>query len=54
LGGVIHHSSKEEEMRRFTNRHFALRMSLVASFILVLAAVLPLVALAGNGDPLGA
>ncbi len=40
-------------MRRFTSKHFALRMSLVASFILVLAAVLPLVALAGGGDPTG-
>jgi hypothetical protein len=53
LGGVINHSSEEDTMRRFTNKHFALRMSLVASFILVLAAVLPLVALAGQGDPSG-
>jgi hypothetical protein len=28
-------------------------MSLAVSFILVLAAIVPLVALAGNGDPLG-
>ena len=41
-------------MRRFISQHVAVRMSLAVSFILVLAAVLPLVAMAGNGDPLGA
>ena len=40
-------------MRRFVSNSFSLRMSLVASFILVLAAVLPLVALAGQGNPGG-
>jgi len=40
-------------MRRNISHRFALRLSLVTSFMLVLAAVLPLVALAGNGDPLG-
>jgi len=40
-------------MRRFINQHVALRMSLAVSFILVLAAIVPLVALAGNGDPSG-
>lgn len=40
-------------MRRNILHSFGLRVSLVTSFMLVLAAVLPLVALAGNGDPLG-
>jgi hypothetical protein len=40
-------------MRRFISQHVAVRMSLAVSFILVLAAIVPLVALAGNGDPLG-
>jgi hypothetical protein len=40
-------------MRRFTSHRFAVRLSLVTTFMLVLAAVLPLVAMASNGDPLG-
>ena len=40
-------------MRRFISQHVAVRMSLAVSFILVLAAIVPLVALAGNGDPTG-
>jgi len=40
-------------MRRIAHRSFALRVSLLTAFIVVLAAVLPLVALAGTGDPTG-
>ena len=40
-------------MRRNILHRFTFRLSLVTSFMLVLAAVLPLVALAGSGDPLG-
>jgi hypothetical protein len=40
-------------MRRITHSCFAVRISMLTAFILVLAAVLPLVALAGTGDPLG-
>jgi hypothetical protein len=40
-------------MRRITQSSFALRVSLLTAFIVVIAAVLPLVALAGTGDPLG-
>jgi hypothetical protein len=40
-------------MRRIKESSFALRVSLLTAFIVVIAAVLPLVALAGTGDPLG-
>lgn len=40
-------------MRRITHSSFALRVSLLTAFIVVLAALLPLVALAGTGDPTG-
>ena len=40
-------------MRRITTHRFALRLLFLTSLMFVLAAVLPLVAFAGNGDPLG-
>jgi hypothetical protein len=40
-------------MRRFISQHVAVRVSLAVSFILVLAAIVPLGALAGTGDPSG-
>jgi hypothetical protein len=40
-------------MRRIAHSCFAARVSMLTAFILVLSAVLPLVALAGTGDPLG-
>jgi hypothetical protein len=40
-------------MRRITDGSYVLRTSLLTGFILVLAAVLPLAALAGGGDPGG-
>jgi hypothetical protein len=40
-------------MRRITQSSFGLRVSLLTAFIFVIAAVVPLVALAGNGDPTG-
>jgi hypothetical protein len=40
-------------MRRITHSSFALRVSLLTAFVFVVAAVVPLVALAGTGDPLG-
>ena len=40
-------------MRRIREGSYALRVSLLTAFIVVVAAVLPLVALAGTGDPLG-
>ena len=40
-------------MRRNILHSLGLRISLMTGVMLVLAAVLPLVALAGSGDPLG-
>ena len=40
-------------MRRNTLTSLGLRVSLMTGVLLALAAVMPLVALAGNGDPLG-
>ena len=40
-------------MRRNILHSLGLRVSMLTGFILVLAAVMPLVALAGSGDPLG-
>jgi hypothetical protein len=40
-------------MRRITRHTYALRVSLLTSVALALAAALPVVALAGSGDPLG-
>jgi len=40
-------------MRRIFTHSFGLRVSLMTGVMLVLAAVMPLVALAGNGDPSG-
>jgi hypothetical protein len=40
-------------MSRITHSTFGIRVSLLTGFILVLAAVLPLAALAGGGDPGG-
>ena len=40
-------------MHRITHSCFAVRVSLLTAFIVVLAAVLPLAAQAGTGDPLG-
>lgn len=40
-------------MRRITHHGFTVRVSLLTGFILVAAAVFPLVALAGQGNPGG-
>ncbi len=40
-------------MRRFIRNTFGIRLALMTTFITVVAAVVPLVALAGNGDPTG-
>jgi len=40
-------------MRRNILHSLGLRVSMLTGIILVLAAVMPLVALAGTGDPLG-
>ena len=40
-------------MRRNILHSLGLRVSMLTGLVLVLAAVLPLVALAGTGDPLG-
>jgi hypothetical protein len=40
-------------MDRFTARTFATRMALLTTIVGVAAAIVPLVALAGNGDPTG-
>ena len=40
-------------MSRITRSTFGVRISLLTAFISVVAVVLPLVALAGNGDPTG-
>jgi len=40
-------------MRRFTDRVFALRFTLVTVAVAVAAAIVPLAALAGGGDPTG-
>jgi hypothetical protein len=40
-------------MSRITRSTFGVRISLLTAFISVVAVVMPLVALAGNGDPGG-
>lgn len=40
-------------MRWFGDRTLAIRVALLMSFISVVALIVPLVALAGNGDPTG-
>lgn len=40
-------------MRRFIDSPFGIRVALMTTFISVIAVVLPLFALAGNGDPTG-
>jgi len=40
-------------MSRITRSAFGIRVSLLTAFISVVAAVVPLVALAGSGDPTG-
>jgi hypothetical protein len=40
-------------MSRITRSTFGVRISLLTAFISVVAVVMPLVALAGNGDPTG-
>jgi hypothetical protein len=40
-------------MRRITQHLYGIRFVLATSVVLVLAAILPLVALAGDGDPTG-
>lgn len=40
-------------MRCFGGRMLAIRVALLMSFISVVALIVPLVALAGNGDPTG-
>jgi hypothetical protein len=53
VSGVIHQLLQEVEMRRFIDSSFGTRVALMTTFISVIAVVLPLVALAGNGDPTG-
>jgi hypothetical protein len=40
-------------MSRITRSTLGIRVSLLSAFICVVAAIVPLVALAGNGDPTG-
>jgi hypothetical protein len=40
-------------MSRITRSTFGIRVSLLTAFISVVAAIVPLVALAGTGDPTG-
>jgi hypothetical protein len=40
-------------MSRITRSTFGIRISLLTAFITVVAAIVPLVALAGSGDPTG-
>lgn len=40
-------------MPRITRSTFGIRISLLSAFISVVAAIVPLVALAGTGDPTG-
>jgi hypothetical protein len=40
-------------MYRFATRTFATRVALLTTLVSVAAALVPLVALAGNGDPTG-
>ena len=40
-------------MSRITRSTFGIRVSVLTAFISVVALVVPLVALAGNGDPTG-
>ncbi len=40
-------------MSRITRSTFGIRISLLTAFISVVAAIVPLVALAGTGDPTG-
>jgi hypothetical protein len=53
VGGDIHQLHREAEMRRFIDSSFGIRVALMTTFISVVAVVLPLVALAGDGDPHG-
>lgn len=49
--GVI--DRKEAAMRRIAGRTLGIRLALLTTFVAVAAAVVPLVALAGGGDPTG-
>ena len=40
-------------MARITRSTFGIRVSLLTAFISIVAAIVPLVALAGSGDPTG-
>jgi hypothetical protein len=53
LGGVINHSSEEDKMRRTILHSFGLRVSMLTGFVFVVAAVIPLAALASQGNPGG-
>jgi hypothetical protein len=53
LRGDINHSAKEHTMRRNILHRLGLRVSMLTGIILVLAAVMPLVALASQGNPGG-
>jgi hypothetical protein len=46
-------TAKEAAMRRIADRTLAIRLALLTTAVAVAAAVLPLVALAGSGDPSG-
>jgi len=41
-------------MRRIVHQTFGIRMALITTFVSIAALIVPLVALAGNGDPTGA
>lgn len=51
--GVNDHPFKEARMSRITHSTFRVRVALLTTFISVVGLIVPLVALAGNGDPTG-
>jgi hypothetical protein len=40
-------------MRRIAHNTFGIRIALITTFVSIAALIVPLVALAGSGDPLG-
>ena len=51
--GVNDPTPEEARMSRITQSTFRVRISLLTAFISVVGLIVPLVALAGNGDPTG-
>ena len=41
-------------MRHIAHQTFGIRIALITTFVSIAALIIPLVALAGNGDPTGA